>query len=195
MALTAEVLKKLQEQGLRSLFPATTKISVGMASCGLASGAEEVFQAIQEETRKHDSRFVVTKTGCMGLCIVEPVVSVIRPGWPRIIYSEVTPEKAREIVTALSEERIIPEYALCKINEEISLIEDTTRPYPVTSLPAEMDKVPDYSQVPFFGQQQRRILQNCGLIDPESIEEYVARGGYSSLYKVLSGINPRRCYR
>jgi NADH:ubiquinone oxidoreductase subunit F (NADH-binding)/(2Fe-2S) ferredoxin len=161
-----------------------------MASCGLASGADEVFRVIREETGKHDSRFVVTKTGCMGLCMVEPVISISRPGWPRIIYSEVTPEKAREIVGALSEERIIPEYALCKINEELSLIEDAIRPYPVTSLPADMEKVPNYSQVPFFAQQQRRILQKCGLIDPESIEEYIARGGYSSLFKVLSGISP-----
>ncbi len=183
MVLTADVLRKLEEQGLRSLFPSRTKISVGMASCGIASGADGVFHAIHEEISKHDSRFVLTKTGCMGLCLQEPVVSIVKPGWPRLVYSEMTPDKAREVVNALTENKIITKYALCKVTEEVSLVEDA-------NLPTEMEKVPDYRSIAFFGSQQRRMLRNCGLIDPESIEEYVARGGYRLLLKVLNSVKP-----
>ena len=88
MALDSKVLAELNEKGRASLFPFSAKIAVGMASCGLASGAESVFQSIQEqkavfesrrETDKHGWEFVLAKTGCLGLCMQEPIVTVSRP--------------------------------------------------------------------------------------------------------------------
>ena len=79
---------------------------------------------------------------------------------------------------------------MCKIAEEINLNEDATKLYQIGDLPADLDNVLSYDQVAFFAQQERRMLRNCGLIDPESIEEYVARGGYRSLLRVLGEITP-----
>ena len=73
-------IKRLQEAGLRSLYPEKTKVSVGMATCGLASGAGRVYEAVQEETAKRGLDFVITKTGCMGFCQREPLVSIFKPG-------------------------------------------------------------------------------------------------------------------
>ncbi|NPV54190.1 MAG: (2Fe-2S) ferredoxin domain-containing protein [Firmicutes bacterium] len=76
-----------------------TEIVIGMATCGIASGAEAVFRAFEEALKEKglaDAR--VTGTGCLGRCVKEPLVEVIRPGEPPVFYANVTPEKAREIV-------------------------------------------------------------------------------------------------
>lgn len=190
MAIRLDALEDSRQRGLRSLYPSRTKISVGMASCGIASGADAVYKALEEEISKHDSHFVLTKTGCLGLCLQEPVVSVVRPGWPRLIYSKVDPEKAKEIVTALSQERIIEKYALCQMWSENNPRDGSLQQYTGDTLPDGFDKVPEFKKVPFFAKQERRVLNNCGLIDPESIDEYIARGGYSALMKVLRGVPP-----
>ncbi len=191
MALSAEIMKKIRAQEIQSISPARTSISVGMASCGLASGAEMVFKELQDAAVKYESRFIVTKTGCIGFCMVEPIVSVIKPGWPRVVYSEVTPEKARKIFEALIEDKVVPEYALCKINEIPGPVGDAA-PYPLSQLPESMEKIPDYKDIPFFGKQQRRILKNCGLIDPENIDDYFSVGGYRALLKTLKTCTPRQ---
>ena len=185
-----EDLKQLKEEGLRSLFPDRTQIVVSMATCGRASGATEVFEAIREEVSKRSLDFVLKSTGCFGFCVKEPLVSIIKLGWPRIFYTEVNPEKSREIVAALAYDRVLHKYALCKIEEEVNLVENTVLRYPLETLPEGIEKIPKYGEVPFFSKQERRILRNCGLIDPEKIEEYVARGGYSTLFTALTKLKP-----
>ena len=183
-------IERLQKAGLASLFPAKTKISVGMATCGLASSAEEVYQAIQQEVAERGLDFLITRTGCMGFCQKEPLVVIMKPGWPRVVYAEVNPQKAKEIVAALPEGRIIPQYALCQMTEEVNLIEDTIRTYQLNGLPEGLERVPNYRQGPFFAQQERRILRNCGLIEPDEIDRYIACGGYLSLYRALTQLGP-----
>ncbi len=183
-------MEESRQRGLRSLYPSRTKISVGMASCGIASGAEDVYCALEEEISKHDSHFVLTKTGCLGLCLQEPVVSVTRVGWPRLIFSQINPEKAKEIVAALGQDKIIEKYALCRMTIENNPRDGVSRVYLEDKLPAGIENIPDYKYVPFFATQERRILNNCGLIDPENIDEYIARGGYASLMKVLREMPP-----
>ncbi len=185
-----EDLNQLKEDGLHSLFPASTKIAVGMASCGRAAGATEVLAAIQQEVASSNLDCMVTSTGCLGFCEKEPIVDITRPGWPRIIYAKVDEGKAREIIDALADGRILPKYLLCKIREEVNLLEDTVRSYPLGTLPAEIEEIPDYADLPFFSKQEKRILRNCGLIDPEQITEYIAGGGYFALYKALHQLKP-----
>lgn len=74
-------------------------IRVGMATCGIASGARETMQAIMDELAKQDITNVsVTQTGCMGSCAKEPVVEVISKDIPSVIYGHVDAERGREIV-------------------------------------------------------------------------------------------------
>jgi len=183
-------LKQVRDEGLRSLFPEQTKIVVGMATCGQASGAEAVFEAIREEVGKRNLDYLVTSTGCLGFCQKEPIVDVIKPGWPRIVYAEMSAEKAREIVAALADGQVVPQYILCKIMEEANLVEDTVRKYPTDTLPEDIEKIPRYEDVPFFSKQEKRILRNCGLINPDKIEEYIAQGGYLALFTALTKLKP-----
>ena len=75
------------------------RVVVGMATCGIASGARPVMNRIAEEVaRKGLNNIVVTQTGCIGLCQYEPIVEVYEPGKEKVTYIKMTPEKATEVV-------------------------------------------------------------------------------------------------
>jgi len=188
--LTPSDLEKISKQGLDLLYPPKTKITVGMATCCRASGADEVLEAIRQEVKACSSDAVVTTTGCFGICQKEPLVDIVRPGWPRLVYGQMDGKRSRDVIQALAENKIIPKYILCKIEKETNLIENTVRLYPLNGLPEGIDLVLRYEEVPFFGKQQKLVLQNCGTINPDSIEEYIAVGGYRGLYKALKGLEP-----
>jgi NADH:ubiquinone oxidoreductase subunit F (NADH-binding)/(2Fe-2S) ferredoxin/ferredoxin len=190
-SLASKNLNEIKEKGLKSLYPEKTKIAVGMSTCGRASGAEEVLEAIQSEAASLGLDLVVTPNGCMGLCQKEPLVDLIRPGWPRVVYQQMDAKKAKEIVAALKENKIIAKYTLCKIGEETHLLENALHHYNLNGLPENMEKVPPYREVPFFGKQQKRVLQGCGNINPDKIEEYIASGGYTALGKALGELDPQ----
>ena len=84
---TLHDLEGAERRGLASLYPDTTKIMVGMATCGLATGARAVFQAIEEEVKKQGLNAIVTKTACLGYCQKEPLVDVLAPNRPRILFT------------------------------------------------------------------------------------------------------------
>ncbi len=76
-----------------------TRVVVGMATCGIASGARPVLNSLAEEVQKrHLNHVVVTQTGCIGLCQYEPIVEVYEPGKEKVTYVKMDPEKAVEIV-------------------------------------------------------------------------------------------------
>ena len=183
-------LEVLREQGLRSLFPDRPRIAVGMAACGRAAGAEAVLAAIAREVALHDLDIEVRETGCIGFCQHEPIVDVMCPGWPRIVYGDVDPDRAVEIVTALADRRVLPQYALCRISQEAFPVDGSVRRYATQDQPPEAGAITVQELVPFFGRQERRVLRNCGLIDPDRIEEYAAMGGYRALLKVLTSLSP-----
>ena len=79
--------------------PNNVRVVVGMATCGIAAGARPVLQAFLEETNKRNlSNVVVTQTGCIGLCRLEPIVEVYVPGQEKVTYVKMTPEKVSKIV-------------------------------------------------------------------------------------------------
>ena len=79
----------------------TTRIVIGMGTCGIAAGAEPVFEAILDEVNKLGIRnVIVSKTGCIGVCRLEPIVEVIRPGEEKVTYVKMSPYKARRIVAS-----------------------------------------------------------------------------------------------
>lgn len=74
------------------------QIKVAMATCGIASGAREVMNALLEKVEKEKVPAVITQTGCMGYCYAEPTVEVKKPGHDPVVFSYVDVKKAREIV-------------------------------------------------------------------------------------------------
>jgi len=138
----------------------TTRILVGTATCGKAAGAQSVLEVIRKHLSQRNINAIITEVGCIGLCYVEPLVDIIKPGYPRICYSKVTPE----IVAQLIDEYIIggnpcTDLALGTIGE------------------GNVDGIPSFFELPMLKSQVRIALRNCGHIDPEDIKQYIAHGG------------------
>lgn len=84
----------------RELSPDSTRVVVGMATCGIAAGARPVLNAFTEQIAKRDlSNVMVTQTGCIGFCQYEPIVEVFRPGEEKVTYIRMNPEKAARVVS------------------------------------------------------------------------------------------------
>lgn len=101
---TLEELKAIREKmqgqlGLRSESESQIRVVVGMATCGIASGARPVLMALSNAVQsKALNNVAVVQTGCIGLCQYEPIVEVMEPGKDKVTYVKVDPEKALEIV-------------------------------------------------------------------------------------------------
>lgn len=90
------------------------RVVVGMATCGIAAGARPVMSAFVEEIATRNVKNVnVTQTGCIGVCRLEPIVEVIKPGAEKVTYVKMTPEKAKKVVAEhLVNGNIVTEYTI-----------------------------------------------------------------------------------
>lgn len=100
LAQLQEIRERMQGQiGIRSESGDQTRVVVGMATCGIASGARPVLTALSDAVLSKDLKNIsVTQTGCIGLCQYEPIVEVLEPGKDKVTYIKMTPEKALEVV-------------------------------------------------------------------------------------------------
>ena len=91
-----------------------TRVVVGMATCGIAAGARPVLLAIMDEIKKHNlSDVIVAQTGCIGLCVYEPIVEVYKPGEEKVTYVKVNPSKAIRIVNEhIMKDKVVQEYTI-----------------------------------------------------------------------------------
>ncbi|HEY0593767.1 MAG TPA: NADH-quinone oxidoreductase subunit NuoF [Thermoanaerobaculia bacterium] len=153
-----------------------------MATCGIATGADEVWDEARTAVASMGLDVVLAKTGCIGFCQMEPCVDVIVPGLPRVVYKQMNAARIREILPLVAAGAHKTDYALCKLETETLL----GVPFRYAPGNGSLAGVPECETgVPFFAKQRKIALRNCGFIDPASIEEYVARGGYFALRKVL----------
>ncbi|MCK9994656.1 MAG: NADH-quinone oxidoreductase subunit NuoF [Candidatus Krumholzibacteria bacterium] len=144
------------------------KILVGMSTCGMSAGAKDTYAEL-EGLLPEDSQDELTITGCIGMCFREPLVE-IREGQTRTIYGDVDPKRAAEIFeTHIVGGQEIPEYVIYK---------------------TEKDEAVSGSELSFLADQERIVLRNCGLINPESIEDYESRGGYQATRKSIEELAP-----
>ncbi|HIU67579.1 MAG TPA: (2Fe-2S) ferredoxin domain-containing protein [Candidatus Caccomorpha excrementavium] len=109
------IREKMQGQvGMRAEEEGQTRVVVGMATCGIASGARPVLNTLSDavQTKKLE-HVIVTQTGCIGLCQYEPIVEVIEPGKEKVTYVKMTPEKALEVVDQhLIRGHVVSEYTI-----------------------------------------------------------------------------------
>lgn len=118
--MTLEELKKIKlkmqsEVSIREGTGGKTRVLVGMATCGIASGARPVLRTLSDEIQSKNlgDKIAVTQTGCIGLCQYEPIVEVVEADKPKVTYIHMTPEKAQEVVTRhLIGGHVVREYTL-----------------------------------------------------------------------------------
>ena len=115
LAELAELREKMKASvNLRHDSADDVRVVVGMATCGIAAGARPVLAKFVEEVEKRQlSHVMVTQTGCIGICKLEPVVEVYVPGQEKVTYVKMTPEKAAKVVTDhLVNGQVVTEYTI-----------------------------------------------------------------------------------
>ncbi|MCA0388364.1 MAG: NADH-quinone oxidoreductase subunit NuoF [Bacteroidetes bacterium] len=147
-------------------------IFIGAGTCGLAAGAAKVEEAIKAELVKQNIEAQIVRTGCIGYCAKEPIVDIKLPNGERIAYSEVTPKLAAKLIqTTIVEGGILQDNLLGsheRKSEVCASMHDT----------------------PFFRHQKKIVLENCGVINPDSIDTYIASGGFKAINKALKLMKP-----
>jgi len=144
-----------------------TRILVGAATCGRAAGALDVVRAFETELAKRGSDAIVTPVGCMGLCYVEPLVVIMKPGEFSICYAKVTSETVRRLV------------------EGYVLGDDPCLEVALGTFEIGERGAPFVPELPRFERELRLVMRRCGYINPEDISQYIATGGYKGLVKAL----------
>jgi NADH:ubiquinone oxidoreductase subunit F (NADH-binding)/(2Fe-2S) ferredoxin/Pyruvate/2-oxoacid:ferredoxin oxidoreductase delta subunit len=171
-----ESLQVAVRERLNDRLAGQATILVGMGTCGIAAGASEVAAAIRSELDKRKLKAQVIGVGCIGMCAREPLVDFQLPGRPRVTYANV---KA-DVVPRLIEEHFVGGQVVTKLALAQMPTEGVT-PEP---------ELATYQDLPFYKKQLRIAMRNCGMIDPESIDEYIAADGYQGLAKALTGMDP-----
>ena len=152
--------------------PENHKIDIlvcGVAGCA-SSGSLKIAEAIEEQIRVHGlgEQVKVIKTGCFGMCAEGPIVMICPE---HVMYTKVSEEDVREIFDSHIINGKVVQRLLASENEHEEI----------------QDRLP---KIPFYSMQKRIALLNCGIIDPENIEEYIALDGYQALAKVLNEMEP-----
>ena len=138
------------------------KVRIGMGSCGIAAGGRKIWDKFETVIKDSKKDIELINTSCIGMCFYEPIVDVI-DGDKITTYANVTAEMAEEIFA----EHVIGGKAIEKY-----VVSSSEKPYPILE------------------KQQRIVLANCGSIDPEKIDDYLAVDGYKALEKAIKTMTP-----
>jgi NADH-quinone oxidoreductase subunit F/NADP-reducing hydrogenase subunit HndC len=157
------------------------EILVGMATCEIAAGSRKAMGVFKEAIDSGEiSGVLLSQKGCAGRCNVEPTVEVVTDG-VSYKYIKVTTDRAAEII-----ERHI------KNGEVISeWLETGAKPDVNENDELHNRSFGRFGDLPVFSKQLRIALRNCGIIDPENIDEYIANRGYEAIAKVLTDMNSK----
>ena len=137
------------------------RVVIGQGSCGIATGAKKTAAEFEKQIAEKNIDAEVSVTGCVGTCYLEPIVDVYDDDGSMTRYVKVQPDKVEDIVDQhLAGHRPLEEQAI-----------------------SDEDKQ-------FVEKQQRVVLRNCGIINPEKIDEYIAADGYKAIKKVLDSMSP-----
>ena len=157
-----------------------------MATCGLAAGADKVFDAA-EKMLSSDQSISLSRVGCRGYCIVEPMVEVVSPEY-HLIFRQVTPGKMEKIIEAARRK----DFSSFEKNGRFWHEKESLRPNgtPFLRRDGYGGEIEALSSIPFYRDQRKIVTRNCGLVDPFRIDEAFARDGYRALAKVLKDNDP-----
>ncbi|MEP9411680.1 MAG: NADH-quinone oxidoreductase subunit NuoF [Candidatus Brocadia sp.] len=137
---------------------------VGLGSCGIAAGAKDLFEELALKI-KNDSNVSLRHTSCNGMCFKEPILEVFYPDGNYLMLGNVHKKELDKVLEPLLNQKSV---------DEKFIIKDSRQP----------DKKED-----FWQKQHKIVLENCGIIDPDDIESYLKRGGYSAIKKVLGSMS------
>jgi len=156
---------QMEKKEYEKLFSDKTAVLVGSATCGISAGAQIAKKVIEKEIEDHKCEFI--EVGCIGLCYAEPIIAVLKPKMPAVFYGNVSKKLAKKIAKShIINGNPLKEYALGTYG-------------------GKLEGIDPLFEIEPLNKQDRRILKNCGLIDPTSIGHYIAQGGYSGFIRSL----------
>ncbi len=187
-------------------------VYVGLGTCGLAAGARKVYDALAKYATERAAsaqpaaRPVRLKNvGCRGLCAREPMVDIALPGRPRVIFGDVTVERVPALIHYLETGELAAGAPALAWFAEDGFDDGGRGGVRNAGLDGGLNcgldggldgrlggcaSLPELRELPVMRKQKRVVLANCGVIAPDSLAEYVARGGYSALEKALHALSP-----
>jgi NADH-quinone oxidoreductase subunit F len=143
-------------------------IYVGAGSCGLAAGAAETIGAIEHYLTKNKLSADIVRVGCIGPCYLEPLIDIKMPGADRISYANIKSETVPRLLASFFEKKeIFKPFLAGHFGDQ------------------EIEGVPRFFDQPMLAPQVRIVLRNCGIINPEDLDHYLARDGYRAIEKCL----------
>jgi NADH-quinone oxidoreductase subunit F len=134
---------------------------LGLGSCGIAAGADIVWTELKKIVNDNKMSVKIEKTACIGMCFEEPVLELSGAGKPKVMLGKVEAKDIKSILDGYLNDKL--EYHNIILHEKEKAVHNE-----------------------LIANQQRIVLRNCGVIDPESLEDYEALGGYQALKKALS---------
>ena len=147
-------------------------IQIGMGTCGKAAGADDVWNTVQTSMKELNLLARTMEVGCIGMCYLEPLMAVRKPGRPFILYGNLNPEKTASILKRyLTQNDACVKWSVCTLGQ------------------GKVEGIPRFEDHPMQRSQVRIALRNCGLIDPSNIHHYIAKGGYAGFERAL-GMSP-----
>ena len=166
--LTAETEKVLQQ--IRREKTSIPVIYVSSGTSSIIAGSEKTFAALKTYAAENQPDTLIVKVGCTGPANFEPLVSIQMPGKNKLFFRNISEEKVEPLLNGVFHN---------DINDDDLVGQSGSHGF---ELWPGISFITDH---PFFARQKRIILSNCGCYNPESIEEYIARGGYRSYVKAI----------
>ncbi len=147
-------------------------VFIGAGTCGLGAGAGKTATAARKYLAEKNIDAEVIEVGCIGLCSSEPLVDVQMPGKSRISFEAITEDKVAGLFDKVFNLDIPETNILGQFRSE--------------KKSQNWKNIPFIDEHPFFKSQERVVLENCGIVNPVSIEEYIAKDGYKTFIETIN---------
>ena len=162
------------------------EIRIGLGSCCVASGSEEVKRSLEETLTETGINISVKQVGCVGVCNLVPLLEIIKPGEPGVFYAQIKPEEVRKVLIS----HFKPSGFYDRIRSKVvnwldQVVED---PFPVTYNRYDANQR-DTPLCDFLDPQMAIATENRGAISPVSLQEYKMKGGFVALEHCLSSLS------
>ena len=178
------LLRKAKQKAIHqnlTKWTASTRINVGMSTCEIAAGSKVVKEVLEKEIKRRKIKDVyIGQKGCVGRCHLEPTVEVFQVGKPPFKYINVDQKKAKKIIT---DHLIKNKHFSTKVSPEYDYVSKD-------QLTNKSNYI--FGDIDYFKKQKRIVLRNCGVIDPDLIDDYLSVRGYEALAKVLQDYSPEQ---
>ena len=150
-------------------------IFIGSGTCGIIAGAKKTKEAVEQYLKDKNIDAELVETGCIGMCSAEPMLDIQLPGKNRIAYGNVHQEDVQSVLNDTFNNRVNEDHILGQFRGKHLV---------------SWEKTPFIDELEFFKGQKRLVLDQCGLINPLSIEESIAHGGYAAFRKAIRHYAP-----